>query len=490
MSRVFQQPTFDVAGSGMAGGMAILLAALVGIGVGVAVVLASPVGALAAVAGVGIAVAVALRPVVGLHALVAVASLAPFGVIPVSFGVQLTFVDGLLGAVMLGWLARAATGRASLELTLPGRFLLIFLAVALAALLAGSAYAPLSGPVLRAFLKYAVATALLLAVVNLARETAQVRRLVGTLMLCGGVAAVLALAIHSLPRFTIVEVLSSLSVIGYPTGSGVLRFLPAPNNTYSDVLRATGTSIDPNVLGGMLMLAGALMAGQWFDAGRALPRPVLGVLLVPTLMAMAASHSRGSWVGLAVATAFLATFRYRRLWLLAVPAVLALLYLPGGQEMLDRLASGFAFRDRAAALRLDEYQQAIRLITAYPLLGVGFGGSPEAGTFVGVSNIYLLVGEHTGLVGLALYLAAIGSIFVYATRASRAAPSDQRGLLVTLQAAFVAALTVGLVDHYFMNPQFPHMVALFWLYAGLLLAASRLARGVRPRPGPCAEPRA
>jgi hypothetical protein len=34
---------------------------------------------------------------------------------------------------------------------------------------------------------------------------------------------------------------------------------------------------------------------------------------------------------------------------------------------------------------------------------------------------------------------------------------------------------VGNLDHYFMNPLFPHMVALFWLYAGLLAASARLA---------------
>ncbi len=455
-------------------------AAALGAGIGVAVVVASPVGALAVVAGIALAVAIAASPVIGLHALGAVAALLPFGVIPISFGVQLTFVDALLGAIMLGWLWRAAIGRASATLTPAGRLLLLFLVVASAALLAGHAYAPLSAPVVRGFLKYAVATALMLAVVNLVRDARQVRALVTSLVVTGTVAAVVGLAIHAQPRTTIVELLSSLSVIGYPAGRDVLRFLPAPNNTYSDVLRATGTSIDPNVFGGMLMLAAALMAGQWFDPRRALPRPLLALMLVVAVAAMVASHSRGAWVGLAVAIAYLATFRYRRLWLLAVPLALALAYLPIGQDVLERLASGLTFRDPAAALRLDEYRQAISLISAYPILGVGFGGAPEAGTFVGVSSTYLLVGEHTGLTGLVLYLTTLGVAFGASLRAIRTAAPDEHGLLATLQAALVAALTVGLVDHYFMNPQFPHMVALFWLYAGLVVIATRLSGKSEP----------
>jgi hypothetical protein len=48
---------------------------------------------------------------------------------------------------------------------------------------------------------------------------------------------------------------------------------------------------------------------------------------------------------------------------------------------------------------------------------------------------------------------------------------DQRGAqLLGLQAAIVAALAVGLLDHYFFNIEFSHMVALFWGCIGLAMA--------------------
>jgi polysaccharide biosynthesis protein PslJ len=217
------------------------------------------------------------------------------------------------------------------------------------------------------------------------------------------------------------------------------------------------------------------MLGQSFAGRPVLPRWLLLGGLAITATAMIASQSRASWLGLAAAGALLATIRDRRLWLLAVPAAGALLILPVGQRMLARLASGFAAQDRAAALRLDEYRQALQIIADYPFLGVGFGGAPEVGTFVGVSSIYLLVAENTGLVGLGLFLLTIAAVALVGLRAALTAPDrDDRSLAATLSAALLAAALVGNLDHYFMNPQFPHMVALFWLYVGLLAATARM----------------
>ena len=428
------------------------------------------------------AVATGVGVQLGVIGLVAVASLLPFAVIPISFGVQLTFVDALVGAVLSGWLVHVVARDSELHLSSAARALLLYIAVAVAALLAGSVYEPLSGPVVRGLLKSVAAMLLMLAVASILRSRDQIRGVIGGLILCGGLAAVIGLVLHAQPPTTIMQVLSSLSAVGYPSGREVLRYLPAPNNTYSETLRATGTSVDPNVFGGLLMLAAVLMVAQWYASRPVLPRILLVPLTGVTVAAMVATYSRSSWVGLSVAIVFLATFRYRKLWLLAILVALGLLYLPIGQEMLERLASGFAGRDRAAALRLDEYRQAFQLIAAYPLLGVGFGGAPELGTFVGVSSMYLLVGEHTGLLGLGLYLAVLATLFGASVRAVKETSSlEDRSLFITLQAPLVAAMTAGLFDHYFMNPRFPHMVALFWLYAGLLAATTRLAaRGLLP----------
>jgi len=470
-------------------GVAVVLALLAGWGVGAAVTLGSPVGALAVAAGLAAAWLVTRSVQAALLGLIAVSSLLPFAVIPVRIGVALTVVDSLCLAIVLGWLVRHVMPSRRLDLTPAGWLLVAYLVTAVVALVVGTAYAPPNGAAVRSFLKYLVTIGLFVIVVDVVRDRATIERLIRALIVGGIMAALLGLAIQALPRPTIVDVLSSLSVLGYPSGPGVLRFLPGPSNTYSDTLRAVGTSIDPNVFGGMLMLAAALMLAQSFARRPVLPRPLLLGGLAITAAAMVASESRASWLGLAAAGAVLATVKDRRLWLLAPPAAGLLFVLPLGQRMLARLTSGFAAQDRAAALRLDEYRQALRIIADYPILGVGFGGAPEVGTFVGVSSIYLLVGEQTGLIGLGLFLLTLVAIGVAGLRAALTAPdTEQRALAATLLAPLVAAVLVGNLDHYFMNPQFPHMVALFWLYGGLLVASSRL--GADQPMGSCLPPSA
>jgi uncharacterized membrane protein YedE/YeeE len=54
--------------------------------------------------------------------------------------------------------------------------------------------------------------------------------------------------------------------------------------------------------------------------------------------------------------------------------------------------------------------------------------------------------------------------------------SDPRlqAMLAGLLAALSAACTAGILDHYFFNLVFPHMAALFWLLAGLVMVIVRL----------------
>jgi undecaprenyl pyrophosphate phosphatase UppP len=79
------------------------------------------------------------------------------------------------------------------------------------------------------------------------------------------------------------------------------------------------------------------------------------------------------------------------------------------------------------------------------------------------------------------FLALIAAFFARSLRAMRAAfaqHADQRGAqLLGLQAAIVAALAVGLLDHYFFNIEFSHMVALFWGSIGLALAIEMADEG-------------
>jgi O-antigen ligase len=113
----------------------------------------------------------------------------------------------------------------------------------------------------------------------------------------------------------------------------------------------------------------------------------------------------------------------------------------------------------------------LAIIRAHPWFGIGFGDAPSPDFGVGVSSIYLLIAEQTGLVGLALFGLFSSVVLWRAWHAFRATDDD---LLLTAGAAFAAALTVGLVDHYFFNMRFVHTVGLFWIVVGVVVALAGL----------------
>jgi O-antigen ligase len=279
-----------------------------------------------------------------------------------------------------------------------------------------------------------------------------------------------------LSPLTQLGLLTRLQVIGYPT-TDVLRYVPGPNETYTEQLRAIGTSVDPNVFGGTLMLALALIVVQWASPEPVLRKSLLVVLAVPTTAGVLLSLSRASWLGLAAGLLVVGALRYRRILVLGSIVGLVLVASPVGREVVTRFISGFSTADRATAFRVGEYANALTLLQRYPLLGIGFGVSPDIDVTAGVSSVYLLVAEQTGLLGLGLYMAALASAWLSGLR-GLSVTRDRRlqGVRAAFLAAATGALVAGLLDHYFANQAFPHAVALFWVYAAGLVAAGRLAR--------------
>jgi len=129
-------------------------------------------------------------------------------------------------------------------------------------------------------------------------------------------------------------------------------------------------------------------------------------------------------------------------------------------------------------MRFGEYKDALILIGRYPWLGVGFAGSPDIDTYIGVSNVYLLIAEQMGLVGLASFLVVMAVFFArfWRTRALALVDPELEPLFWGLHAGIVGALVGGIFDHYFFNLNFHHSVTLFWLVVGLATAATEMIR--------------
>lgn len=439
--------------------------------------LLAEVGPLLAAAGV-VALALGLWMLrnieVAYWAVIGVVCLLPFASFPFEIGFTPTFLDAALGMVFGVWLLeRMTTGRRRFVTTSLGGPVLLFLLLALVAFVLGLGHAPLTSYIIRHFAEILLSVLFFFLIVNTVQEPGRLERIVRALILFVFLEALVGVVLYALPDEWTMRALSALRPFGYPSGPGVLRYI---RDDPTLPQRATATSVDPNVLGSLLNLTIGMAVPLLF-ARRPLIRlrylvPMLGTMV----LCLGLTISRGSLVGVGAALAVVASLRYRRLWWLILAAIALLLLLPQTQDLVAHFVAGLRIEDLATQMRMGEYKDALILIGRHPVLGVGFAGSPDVDTYIGVANVYLLIAEEMGLVGLSAFLAVIGLFFARFWRAREAAMADERlePIWWGLHAAVIGALVGGLFDHYFFNLDFHHSGVLFWLVIGLATAAMEM----------------
>lgn len=452
--------------------------------IGLLAVATSPLIPIGATVGLLVLILIWRQPIRGVWLFVAIIATLPFGVIPVRVaGAQLTFVDAVLIATFAAVLTRLLLSRARLPTDAPAVALIAFVLVAAIALIAGGSVIPLTPELVRRAAKLLVSVLFFLIARAVLTTPGQLAVLTRWLIYAGAIQGTIGVVLSRLSPLIQLNLLSRLQLIGYPT-TDVLRYVPGPNNTYTSQLRAIGTSVDPNVFGGTLMLALVLIVVQWASPKPVLRKSVLVLLAIPTAAGVLLSLSRASWTGLAGGLLLIGVLRYRRILLIGVLVGVVVLLTPPGQALIARFLGGFSTADPATAFRVGEYSNALTLLRRYPLLGIGFGASPDIDVTAGVSSVYLLVAEQSGLLGLGAFIVALGTTWLSGLRGLLDVPDARlQGIRAAYLAALSAALVTGLLDHYFANQAFPHAVALFWLYAAGLVTAARLTSRQREPEG-------
>jgi O-antigen ligase len=413
---------------------------------------------------------VAYAGVIGLVALL------PFASLPFSIGFTPTFLDMALGMLFLTWMVPIALGREKRLIATPlGGPVLAFMLMAVGAFVAGLSQGALTSYLLRHFAEVLLSITLFYLVVNTVRDVGRLERLVRILILAAAAEALMGIVLYVLPDTLTITLLSALGRLKYPVGAGVLRFI---RDDPALMQRATATSVDPNVLGSLLNVTLILTVPQLFAERPVLPRWLLVPIIGSIGVGLALTISRGSIGGAGLALLVIAGLRYRKLLPLMALAILVVLLLPWSHEYIGHFIEGLQGQDLSTQMRLGEYKDALILIRRYPLFGVGFAAAPDIDIYIGVANVYLLIAEQMGLIGLATYLVIIIMLFVRFWRHRTNAGADARlePLWYGLHGAVIGGVTSGLLDHYFFSLDFHHSVTLFWLLIGLATAATELVK--------------
>ena len=453
------------------------------------IVLAGPLYATGALIGGALALFALSDWRAALFITLAAAILLPFGTLPFKIAITPTLLDLALGAFLLVYLLGWMTGERRRLYTTPVHWLL--LAYALWLILAftlGMRHAPLRSAILRQFAETLLAIGFAVTLVDVLRRAPQLRQLCRVVMLCFGAQALLAIALFILPDATAERQLIRLGRIGYPAG-GAIRYIE-DNPALGE--RAIGSWVDPNALGGVLALGCVLAAGLTLGAGISRrERQWLALAALVMLLALFLTSSRAALLAAAVGISTLALLQYRRLLPALALATLIFFTSPQTAGTRARLLQSFQGADLATQMRLGEYGDSFTLISRYPLVGIGFSGSPDIDLYADVASLYLIMANQIGLLGLALFLSLMAAIFAYGARGwfrCRERAPSLAGISLALHAALLTVLLNGLADHYFFRLDFQASITLFWWLVGACLAAARLADATGSADSPLPTP--
>jgi putative inorganic carbon (HCO3(-)) transporter len=220
-------------------------------------------------------------------------------------------------------------------------------------------------------------------------------------------------------------------------------------------------------------------------------------LLVPWLIALAglaATYTRGAWLGFAAGVGTLLPLTRRGRWLLVGGLVIVgLVIFAGSQTLRQRLLTMGDPNDPTVRERIFMWRSGVAMWRDHPWLGVGPGGVkreyaryalPEAvkKRTGHVHNTPLQILVERGVLGLAAWLAIWVAFYARAIRLLRRLSNEaqlERALVVGSLAAITGFLVGGLSEHNFGDSE---VVMVAWAILALPWAVKEKEQS--PHPGP------
>lgn len=232
--------------------------------------------------------------------------------------------------------------------------------------------------------------------------------------------------------------------------------------------RLVSTFLDPNLLGGFLVMGLVIPLHQWFSSATKIYWRWAWLLIIVLInLAVFLTYSRSALLALVVFWLVIG-LRYWRIALVGLLLVgLVILVSP---RLQTRVAGIFNI-DITAQQRLDSWQDALTIIQQEPLLGVGYNTlpytkaqfiyQPQSHAYSGFDSSLLTITTTTGSLGLAAYLGMV--LLILAGLLKRIWANQQ------FLALGVLASTMALISHsLFVNSWlYAPVLALWWIMLGL-----------------------
>lgn len=249
---------------------------------------------------------------------------------------------------------------------------------------------------------------------------------------------------------------------------GFLQILLVPNFNQLALLgydphqnRLTSTFLDPNFAGAFLVITFFFNMILYFNSKRK-EWLVIGMLM---LIAVALTFSRSSYLMFFVVMVFLGILKNRKLLLLLIPLIIAILLIP---QISERVTSIFAI-DGSAQARIVSWQNGWLVFIKNPILGVGFDNLRQVFAKYNLLQTYSANGGNSGSgvdSSLIFVLSTTGFVgfFAYSfwwVRIIRAMPLIFGGIFIGL-----------IVDSQFINSLFyPPIMLMIYLVSGSFIAS-------------------
>jgi putative inorganic carbon (HCO3(-)) transporter len=249
--------------------------------------------------------------------------------------------------------------------------------------------------------------------------------------------------------------------------------------------RANGPVIDANLFGGFLVLVVPMLMAIGLSFRRLWVTIATGAATLVCVVALAATLSRSSWLGLLAATlVLLLAWPERRRYIAVFIGVVALLVLvaglagPIGARLSGTDTGPFAM----LANRWEVWKSAVAMTLDHPFFGIGVDNfqnfDPDYGNF-GINhahNLFLNIAAERGIPALFAFGLLIFALFRALNSSLRRAQSTMERALIT---GFLATFAGYLVHSIFEVSYYDHKVLLlFWMLLGVAASLPRLLSSV------------